>query len=184
MLEECSFLSIKSQYKWLKQIGLLFSSATPTHIDVPDCRVVETPNIEMSDGNFTDGCGAVSQALAEWLRENCRLVNESYHLSVFRSIIKIVKEWWWLIQKINEQLVIWPSLKSSCREQSCLESYGSVIILVHIHLVISIFSLSLFCQALELKMKFKFLCIQTKHIETLQLNPEAACIWNVAAGSI
>ena len=37
VLEECgSFSSIKSRYKRLKQIGLLFSSATPTHIEIPD----------------------------------------------------------------------------------------------------------------------------------------------------
>ena len=84
VLEECgSFSSIKSRYKRLKQIGLLFSSATPTHIEIPDDMVIKVPDIETSGHNFTDGCGAVSQALAERLHDSCRITDD-YHPSVYQ----------------------------------------------------------------------------------------------------
>ena len=42
VLQECgSFVSINSRYKRLKQIGLLFSSATPTRIEIDDDKDVE-----------------------------------------------------------------------------------------------------------------------------------------------
>ena len=85
ILEECgSFSSIKSRYKRLKRIGLLFSSATPTQIVVPDDRVVEIQDIETSGGNFTDGCGAVNLAVAEQLRKSCRFIDDKYCPSVFQ----------------------------------------------------------------------------------------------------
>ena len=118
VLEECgSFSFIKSRYKRLKRIGLLFSSASPTRIEVPDDKVVEVPDIETSDGNFTDGCGAVSQALAEQLRESlresCRLTDDNYHPSVFqiryqgcKGVVMVDPK-----RKETEQLVIRPSMK-------------------------------------------------------------------------
>lgn len=114
VLEECgSFSFIKSRYKRLKRIGLLFSSASPTRIEVPDDKVVEEPDIETSGGNFTDGCGAVSQAIAERLRESCRLTDDNYHPSVFqiryqgcKGVVMIDPK-----RKETEQLVIRPSMK-------------------------------------------------------------------------
>lgn len=114
VLEECgSFSSIKSRYKRLKRIGLLFSSATPTHIEVPDDRVLNVPDIETAGYNFTDGCGAVNQALAELLQKSCRFIDNDYCPSVFqiryqgcKGVVMIDPK-----LKVNEKLVIRPSMK-------------------------------------------------------------------------
>ncbi len=55
---ECGkFSAIKSRYKRLKRIGVLFSSATPTGIKIPLSAIIEIPDIETANHNFTDGCG-------------------------------------------------------------------------------------------------------------------------------
>ena len=81
---ECgAFSSIKSRYKRLKRIGLLFSSAIPTGIEIPLSAVTERPDIECAGHNFTDGCGAVSLELAQKLKEHC-IVSEKYVPTVFQ----------------------------------------------------------------------------------------------------
>ena len=111
--EECgSFSSIKSRYKRLKRIGLLFSSATPTHIEVANDEVVELADIETDGGNFTDGCGAVSVALANRLKERCKRIDD-YHPSVFQIRYQGCKGVVMVDPNLKEgqQLVIRPSMK-------------------------------------------------------------------------
>ncbi len=83
---ECGdFSLIKSRYKRLKRIGLLFSSAIPTGIEIPFSAVIEIPDIESVGHNFTDGCGAVSLDLAQRITTNCKLAcPENYIPSVFQ----------------------------------------------------------------------------------------------------
>ena len=112
-LEECgSFSSIKSRYKRLKRIGLLFSSATPTQIEIADDNVKEVADIETDGGNFTDGCGAVNMVLAAQLRAKCKCVDD-YYPAVFqiryqgcKGVVMIDHN-----LKEDEQLVIRPSMK-------------------------------------------------------------------------
>ena len=113
LLEECgSFSSIKTKYKCLKRIGLLFSSATPTRIEIPDDKVIEVEDIETGGGNFTDGCGAVSVALANKLRAFCKLADD-YCPSVFQIRYQGCKGVVMTDYKLKmvEQLVIRPSMK-------------------------------------------------------------------------
>ena len=113
VLEECgSFSSIKSRYKRLKRIGLLFSSATPTRIEVPDDVVAEQADIENDAGNFSDGCGAVCEALANRLRSHCKIRGD-YCPSVYqiryqgcKGVVTIDHN-----LKGGVQLVVRPSMK-------------------------------------------------------------------------
>ena len=71
---ECGeFSLIKSRYKRLKRIGLLFSSALSTGITIPLSDVREIPDIESGDHIFTDGCGGISKELANQLVERCKI---------------------------------------------------------------------------------------------------------------
>ena len=179
VLEECgSFSSIKSRYKRLKRIGLLFSSATPTHIEVPDDRVVEIRDIEMSGGNFTDGCGACSQALAERLRESCRLTSDNYHPSVFQIRYQGCKGVVMIDPKLKEteQLVIRSSMKkfnpgTKPFRELWLCDHSRPYTFGHLNrqFITLLSSLGVEDEV--------FLRIQTEHFERLQniqLNPEAA----------
>ena len=179
VLEECgSFLSIKSRYKRLKRIGLLFSSATPTHIEVLDDRVVEKPDIETSGGNFTDGCGAVSQALAKRLQESCKLTDDNYHPSVFQIRYQGCKGVVIVDPKLKEkeQLVIRPSMKkfnpgTKPFQDLWLCDHSRPYTFGHLNrqFITLLSSLGVEDEV--------FLHIQTEHFERLQniqLNPEAA----------
>ncbi len=69
VISECgSFSSIKSASTMLKRIGLLFSTALPTAIEIPNENVCEEDDVEIASGNFTDGCGALSINLATQIR--------------------------------------------------------------------------------------------------------------------
>ena len=69
VLEECgSFSKIKSVSVKLKRIGLLFSEASPTGIEISDEDVIEVEDIEKEAFNFTDGCGALSINLAKRIK--------------------------------------------------------------------------------------------------------------------
>ena len=117
VLQECgSFVSINSRYKRLKRIGLLFSSATPTRIEIDDDKVVEQKDIETADGdNFTDGCGGVSVAVADQLRKFCTKITDDYRPSIFqiryqgcKGVVSIDPS---LQLKNGAQLLIRPSMK-------------------------------------------------------------------------
>ena len=86
--DECgAFSSINSASKRLKRIGLLFSAAKPTHVEVPNENVKEVEDITTIDGNFnfTDGCGAISEHLARRILEGTNVSLESHELpSVFQ----------------------------------------------------------------------------------------------------
>ena len=179
VLEECgSFLSIKSRYKRLKRIGLLFSSATPTQIEVPDDRVVEIRDIETSGGNFTDGCGAINLALAERLRGSCRLTDDTYHPSVFQIRYQGCKGVVMIDPKLKEteQLVIRPSMKKFNPGTKpfrklwlCDHSHPYTFGHLNRQFITLLSSLGVEDEV--------FLRIQTEHFERLQniqLNPEAA----------
>lgn len=178
-LEECgSFSSIKSRYKRLKRIGLLFSSATPTQIVVPDDRVVEIRDIETSGGNFTDGCGAINLAVAEQLRKSCRLIDDKHCPSVFQIRYQGCKGVVMIDPKLKEteQLVIRPSMKKfgpgrKPFRELWLCDHSRPYTFGHLNRqFITLLS------SLGVKDEM-FLHIQTEHFERLQniqLNPEAA----------
>lgn len=85
ILRECgSFSSIKSTSKLLKRIGLLFSEALPTDIEIPNQNVCEKSDIENEGGNFTDGCGAVSRDLAKQINAYCEGIPQNYSPSVYQ----------------------------------------------------------------------------------------------------
>ena len=66
VLSECgNFNAIKSVSKRLKRIGLLFSEAIHTKVEVLEEDVVVVDDIESKAGNFTDGCGGISPILAQ-----------------------------------------------------------------------------------------------------------------------
>ena len=114
VLKECgTFTSIKSRYKRLKRIGLLFSSATPTRIEIPDDKVIEERDIETPGGNFTDGCGAISESLAKRLGGFCSKFPDNYQPAVFqiryqgcKGVVAVNPS-----LKDTAQLVIRPSMK-------------------------------------------------------------------------
>ena len=66
VLGECGdFGSIRSVSKQLKRIGLLFSAAWPSGIEVSDEKASPlVEDIEKGKHNFTDGCGAIGTELA------------------------------------------------------------------------------------------------------------------------
>ena len=114
ILEECgSFSSLRSRHKRLKRIGLLFSSATPTRIRIPDNKVVLVKDIETDGGNFTDGCGSISEELANKLTTFCE-VTSNYRPSVFqiryqgcKGVVAVDPS----LEKEDKLLVVRPSMK-------------------------------------------------------------------------
>ena len=66
VLAECgNFKAITSVSKRLKRIGLLFSEALPTKVEMMEKEVHMEDDIETKAGNFTDGCGSISRSLAQ-----------------------------------------------------------------------------------------------------------------------
>ena len=85
VLAECGqFSIIKSTSKRLKRIALLFSKATPTEVTIPEEDVIIVDDIESKNGNFTDGCGSISIALAKAVIEGAGLSLEDYLPSVYQ----------------------------------------------------------------------------------------------------
>ena len=81
--DECgAFSSINSASKRLKRIGLLFSAAKPTHVEVPKENVQEVEDITTIDGNFnfTDGCGKISERLARRILQGANVSLESHEI--------------------------------------------------------------------------------------------------------
>ena len=116
VLAECgSFLSIKSKSALLKRIGLLFSAAVPTGIDIPDERIFEEADVESVNGNFTDGCGTVSMELAaRIMRSSCKGLpaDGRYLPSVYQVRYQGCKGVVMVDPKLKgESLVIRPSMK-------------------------------------------------------------------------
>ena len=116
VLAECgSFYSIKSKSALLKRIGLLFSAAIPTGIEIPDESIHEEDDIENMNGNFTDGCGAVSMDLAKQItRSSCKgLPSDGKYLpSVYQIRYQGCKGVVMVDPKLEgECLVIRPSMK-------------------------------------------------------------------------
>ena len=87
VLDECgSFSQIKSVSVRLKRIGLLFSEAIPTSIELSDGDIIEMEDIEKGPFNFTDGCGAISNILATRIKDEAKLLltPTEYLLCVFQ----------------------------------------------------------------------------------------------------
>ena len=85
--KECGdFEAIKSVSKRLKRIGLLFSAATPTDVEIPNEDVIEIDDIETIGGNFTDGCGKIGNDLAKRImkKSELQLDKDEYTPSVFQ----------------------------------------------------------------------------------------------------
>ena len=91
---ECGqFASIDSIPKKLKGVGLLFSNATPTSIEVRNGDIVTTEDKMSKDGryNFTDGCGAIGSELQRLVIEDAELhkeLPEAYMPSVLQIRLK------------------------------------------------------------------------------------------------
>jgi hypothetical protein len=84
VLDECgSFKSIKSVSKQLKRISQLFSSGIPTELNVEDDNVSIIPDIETKGGNFTDGCGSISDDFAAKIIDGA-LIKTDHIPSVFQ----------------------------------------------------------------------------------------------------
>ena len=85
VIADCgSFSEIQSVSVRLKRIGLLFSEAYPTHIELCDEDVTEVEDITKGDFNFTDGCGAISNHLAQRIQSNLQLEPQKYLPCVFQ----------------------------------------------------------------------------------------------------
>ena len=85
VLKECgSFESIKSVSKQLKRIGQLFSAAVPTGVSITGEQVRVVDDIETRGGNFTDGCGGVSENIAMKILEGANIEELDYIPSVFQ----------------------------------------------------------------------------------------------------
>ena len=85
VLSECGdFSAIKTVSKKLKRIGLLFSEAGPTRVQVPPEQVMYKEDIKSGGLNFTDGCGAVSVELAKKFLEGIQGVDVKYLPSVLQ----------------------------------------------------------------------------------------------------
>lgn len=91
---ECGlFAKITSIPKKLKGIGLLFSNATQTGIDIESDCVKIIADVTSEDGryNFTDGCGAIGSELHRKIVEGARLAGllpDGYTPSVLQIHLK------------------------------------------------------------------------------------------------
>lgn len=89
---ECGqFASIGSIPKKLKGIGLLFSNATPTSIEVRNGSIIITEDKMSEDGryNFTDGCGTIGSKLHKLVIEDAKLHKELLPEGYMPSVLQV-----------------------------------------------------------------------------------------------
>lgn len=91
---ECGqFAKVPTIPKKLKGIGLLFSNASPSGIEVTNDHIVIVEDIKSEDDryNFTDGCGAIGSQLHKEIVEGAKLndtLPEGYTPSVLQIRLK------------------------------------------------------------------------------------------------
>ena len=79
LLEKCgAFSKIRSVSVRIKRIGLLFSEAYPTGIQLSYEDTSEVEDIVKGEFNFTDGCGAISKDLAMRIVKQTKLVRDYF----------------------------------------------------------------------------------------------------------